>query len=142
MIVVAIISVLASIAIPAMRVNTVRVKLSEAMLAFAACRTSISEVYQSDGEPPADGVWSCEVEKDASRYVESIRVDAIGKITISLRGFDDGRLNTMDLTLQPLDNTGNVPSGNGAPIRVWRCGSIADGTDASVLPYLPNSCRG
>jgi type IV pilus assembly protein PilA len=141
MIVVTIISVIASIAIPAMRVNTVRVKLSEAILAFAACRTTISEIYQSDGQPPADGVWNCEVAGGSSRYVNSIRVDAIGKITISLQGFTDGRLDTKDLTLQPLDNTGNVPSGNGAPIRTWRCGAIADGTEIAAT-FLPNSCRG
>lgn len=141
MIVVTIISVLASIVLPAVRVNTIRVKLSEAILAFAACRTTISEIYQSDGQPPADGVWTCEVDKDASRYVDSIKVDAIGKVTISLHGFGDPRLDTMDLTLQPLDNTGSVPSGNGAPIRIWRCGAIADGTQ--VRPdFLPNSCRG
>ena len=141
MIVVTIISVLASVAIPAMRVNTVRVKLSEAILSFAACRTTISEIYQSDGQPPADGVWNCEVDKDASRYVDSIKVDAIGKITISLHGFSDGRVDFKDLTLQPLDNTGNVLSGDGAPIRTWRCGSIGDGTQVR-LDYLPNSCRG
>ena len=141
MIVVAIISVLASIALPAIRVNAVRVKLSEAILAFAACRTTISEIYQSDGQPPADGVWNCEVTANASRYVDSIQVDPIGKIKITLRGFGDGRLDTKELTLQPLDNTGNVPSGNGAPIRTWRCGAIADGTEVAGQ-FLPNSCRG
>jgi len=142
MIVVAIISVLASIALPAIRVNTVRVKLSEAILAFATCRTTISEIYQSDGEPPPDGVWNCEVDKDASRYVYSVSVDPIGKVTIVLQGFFDPRIDTRDLTLQPLDSTGNPPSGNGAPIRIWRCGAVADGTDSTLLPYLPNSCRG
>jgi len=141
MIVVTIISVLASVVMPALRINTVRVKLSEAILAFAACRTTISEIYQSDGQPPADGVWNCEVTQDASRYVDTISVDAIGKITISLHGFSDGRVDFKDLTLQPLDNTGNVPSGDGAPIRTWRCGSIGDGTQVR-LDYLPNSCRG
>jgi len=143
MIVVAIISVLASIALPAIRVSTVRVKLSEAILAFAACRTTISEIYQSEGQPPPDGIWNCEVAQDASRYVYQTRVDEVGKITIVLQGFGgDGRLDTREITLQPLDNTGNPPSGNGAPIRIWRCGAVADGTDSTLLPYLPNSCRG
>jgi hypothetical protein len=73
--------------------------------------------------------------------VDSVQVDPIGKITVSLHGFGDLRIDTFDITLMPLDNTGNPPSGNGAPVRRWRCGSAGDGT--SVLSqYLPASCRG
>ena len=141
LIVTLIMGVLAALVLPSIRVNAVRVKMSEAILAFAACRNIISEIYQADGEPPADGVWGCEIAKEASRYVDSIAVDPIGKITVSLRGFGDLRIDFHDLTLMPLDNTGNPPSGNGAPIRRWRCGSAGDLTSVPAQ-FLPNSCRG
>jgi type IV pilus assembly protein PilA len=141
LIVTLIMGVLASLALPSIRVNTVRVKMSEALLAFGTCRNMITEIYQSDGVPPGDGVWGCEIDKDASRYVDSVKVDPVGTITVSLRGFNDLRIDFHDLTLAPLDNTGNLPSGNGAPIRRWRCGSFIDLTSVPAQ-FLPNSCRG
>ena len=138
--IVVIIGVLAALVLPSIRVNAVRVKMSEAMLAFSACRNSVAEVYQSEGEPPGDGVWGCEIDKDASHYVDSVKVDSIGKITVSLHGFSDLRIDFHDITLMPLDNTGNPPSG-GSPVRRWRCGSAGDLTNVPAQ-YLPSTCRG
>jgi type IV pilus assembly protein PilA len=140
MIVATIAGVLATLVLPSVRVNTVRVKMGEALLAFTNCRNSVMEVYNTGGEPPADGVWGCEIDKDASKYVDSIKVDPIGTITVSLHGFGDLRLDFHSVTMEPLDNTGNLPSGNGAPIRRWRCGGSV-GTDVAPQ-YLPATCRG
>ena len=49
MIVVAIIGILAAVALPAYQDYTIRAKMSEVILAMSACRTSITEVYQSGG---------------------------------------------------------------------------------------------
>jgi type IV pilus assembly protein PilA len=139
--VVGIIGVLAILVLPSIRVNAVRVKMSEALLAFGQCRNTITEIYLANGEPPADGVWGCEIDKDVSRYVYNVKVDPVGIIMVGLTGFGDLRIDTFDVTLAPLDNTGSLPSGNGAPIRRWRCGSPGDGT--TILPqFLPSSCRG
>jgi len=62
MIVVAIIGILAAVALPAYQDYTKRAKLSEVILAASACRTSVTEVYQSGSAsqaPGADG-WGCE----------------------------------------------------------------------------------
>ena len=48
MIVVAIIGILAAVALPAYQDYTKRAKLSEVILAASGCRTSITEVYQSN----------------------------------------------------------------------------------------------
>jgi len=142
MIIVTIIGVLAALTLPSIRANTVRTKMAEALLAFTPCRAAVTEVYEGGGDAPADGIWGCEIAQDASQYVDSVKVDDFGKITIVLHGFVDPRIDTKDLTMQALDNTGSIPSGNGAPVRRWRCGSIADGTDATLMPYLPGTCRG
>ncbi len=47
MIVVAIIGILAAVALPAYQEYVVRAKVSEVILAASACRTAISEAYQT-----------------------------------------------------------------------------------------------
>jgi type IV pilus assembly protein PilA len=141
MIIVTIIGVLTALIVPSVRVNTIRVKMTEAILAFAPCRNAVSEIYQGGGDPPADGVWGCEIDQNASQYVDQVKVDEIGKITISLRATIAPQLATLDLTLQPLDNTGAIPSGSGSPVTRWRCGSGLDGSQVPIQ-YLPSTCRG
>ena len=75
MIVVAIIGILAAVALPAYQDYTVRAKMSEVILAMSACRTSITEVYQTGGTPPSANGWGCEAGV-TSRYVKSISTDA------------------------------------------------------------------
>ena len=141
MIVIMIMGVLAALVLPNIRVNTARVKVSEALLAFGTCRNAVTEIYQGGVDPPGAGNWGCEITQDASVYVDSVTTDDMGLIKVSLRGFGDLRIDFHDLTLMPLDNTGSPPTGNGAPIRRWRCGSPADGT--TVPPqFLPGSCKG
>ena len=140
MIIVTIIGVLVALIVPSVRVNTVRVKMSEAILAFGPCRNAVSEIYQGGGDPPADGNWGCET-TNPTQYVSQVKVDEIGKITISLRNFGMGQIDTRDLTLQPLDNTGAIPNGNGSPVTRWRCGSALDDTQIPAQ-YLPSTCRG
>jgi len=141
--VVMIMGILTALVLPTIRVNTVRVKMSEAIMAFAPCRNMVSEIYLSGGDPPLPGVeWGCEINQNASKYVDSVTADPAGKIRVTLRGFADGRLDTKELTLMPLDNTGTPLDGTGGiAVRRWRCGSALDGTDVP-LPYLPSSCRG
>lgn len=143
MIVMMIMGILASLVLPSIRLNAARVKVSEAMLAAGPCKNVVSEVYVSGGDPPAPGAWGCEITGNASKYVESVSVvDDFGTIEVSLRGFNDLRIDFHNLTLAPLDNTGNLPADLGIQVRRWRCGSLVDGTDASLLPFLPNTCRG
>ncbi len=61
MIVVAIIGILAAVALPAYQDYTKRAKMSEVILAASACRTTITEVYQTGSQTTvAAGNWGCE----------------------------------------------------------------------------------
>jgi len=140
MIVITIVAILAAIVLPAIKSNAVRARMSEAILAFGPCRAAVTEVYGAAADSPGAGNWGCEA-TDASTYVFNVSTDPLGIITISLRGFNDLRIDNHDLTLAPLDNTGNLPSGNGAPIARWRCGSPVDGTDVPPQ-FLPSTCSG
>jgi len=70
MIVVAIIGILAAVALPAYQDYTIRAKMSEVILGMSACRTSITEVYQSGpaNVVPAGG-WGCEDARFAGHQV-------------------------------------------------------------------------
>src|SRR2546427_8225959 len=88
MIVVAIIGILAAVALPAYQDYTIRAKMSEVILGMSACRTSITEVYQSGPtNPPAAGNWGCEVgATQATKYVAGITTDANGGVTATVTG--------------------------------------------------------
>src|SRR5207247_9005454 len=86
MIVVAIITLLPYTALFRSQDYTVRAKMSEVMLAASACRTSISEIYQSGGSAPGAGNWGCESVGASSKYVGSIATDVNGKVTVTTAG--------------------------------------------------------
>jgi type IV pilus assembly protein PilA len=142
MIVVAIIGILAAVALPAYQDYTVRAKMSEVILSMSACRTSITEVYQSGGSQPAANSWGCEGGV-ASKYVAGLNTSQDGAVTSTIQNIAksvDGSL----VTLVPLSNgtTAAVWSTNsGSGLFGWRCGSSTDGTNVNTK-YLPGSCRG
>ena len=142
MIVVAIIGILAAVALPAYQDYTVRAKMSEIILALSACRTSITEVYQSGGSGPAANSWGCE--GVSSKYVAAITTTADGKVTAEVRGISaavDGSF----VTLTPLGDAttpATWAANAGQGLYGWRCGNgPTDGTTVN-LKYLPGSCRG
>ena len=141
MIVVAIIGILAAVALPAYQDYTVRAKMSEVMLAASACRTSISEIYQSGGSAPGANNWGCE--SATSKYVAAVATSVDGKVTVTT----GGGLPAGVLTLVPLKSaTAPATAADLAtgPIAIygWRCGdSTTDGTTVASK-YLPGSCRG
>src|ERR1700747_2982759 len=96
--------ILAAIVLPAIKSNAVRARMSEAILAFGPCRAAVTEVYGAAADSPGAGNWGCEA-TDASTYVFNVSTDPLGIITISLRDFNDLRIDNHDLTLAPLDNT-------------------------------------
>src|SRR5262249_33143148 len=104
MIVVAIIGILAAVALPAYQDYTVRAKMSEVMLAASACRTSISEIYQSGGSAPGANNWGCETA--TSKYVAGITTTVDGKVTVTT----GGGLPAGGLTLGPLGAADTPPA--------------------------------
>ena len=144
MIVVAIIGILAAVALPAYQDYTVRAKMSEVILAMSACRTSITEVYQSGGSTPTANSWGCE-QTGSSKYVAAVTTSADGAVTATVTAISssvDGSLVTLIPLAGPAPGTvatWTVNSGTG--LFGWRCGVSGDGTTANPK-YLPGSCRG
>jgi type IV pilus assembly protein PilA len=143
MIVVAIIGILAAVALPAYQDYTVRAKMSEVILAMSACRTSITEVYQTGGTPPAANGWGCE-QGVQSKYVKGISTDANGVVSATITAIS-ADVNDSTVTLIPMVNNGGTvgaavsATDMGKGLNGWNCG----GTGTSVNKnYLPGSCRG
>ena len=137
MIVVAIIGVLATLALPAYSDFTKRAKVSELILAASACRTVITETYQT-GVTVAPGVdgWGCGENVNTSQFMASINTSANGAVTAVAQGIaaDVDGLNiviTPQLGGAPLTfalNTAVTPD-------AWICnGSI-------LAQHRPASCR-
>jgi type IV pilus assembly protein PilA len=152
MIVVAIIGILAAVALPAYQDYTKRAKMSEVVLAASACRTSITEIYQSGNasNPPGINGWGCEAGAGTSnpsvtsKYVAGVVTNADGAITVTAQGFNDSGIDGKKVTLAPLASANTLATftGNaGSALYGWRCGSTTDGTDMPSK-FLPGSCRG
>jgi type IV pilus assembly protein PilA len=143
MIVVAIIGILAAVALPAYQDYTKRAKMSEVILAASACRTTITEVYQSGSSTPVANGWGCESSSSTSKYVKSIQTDANGKITVKAQAIDATFIDDKDVTLVPANAAGTALTyvSGGVAVNRWVCGSTAHGTTISSK-YLPGSCRG
>src|SRR4051812_46515365 len=143
MIVVAIIGILAAVALPAYQDYTKRAKMSEVVLAASACRTTITEVYQSGSTTPAADGWGCESSSQSSKYVASIHTDSNGVITVEATGFNDGNIDTKKIPLTPYASdpaTSAMPANRGSAVFKWVCGPA--GTNGVLAKYLPGSCRG
>ena len=150
MIVVAIIGILAAVALPAYQDYTKRAKLSEVILAASACRTSITEVFQTNNAAslPAAGLWGCESSIATSKYVGAVNTDANGGIIVTVKAasFGDATIDGMLVSLVPTAAAGAAITGT-APLSQWICGNravINGGTAVTTVPakFLPGSCRG
>jgi type IV pilus assembly protein PilA len=140
MIVVAIIGILAAVALPAYQDYTVRAKMSEVILAMSACRTSITEVYQTGGDTPAANGWGCE-QGVASKYVAGLSTSQDGVVTATIRGINSD-VDTKLVTLIPLsaaNTTATYSAQKGLGLFGWMCGGTGTTLDKK---YLPGSCRG
>jgi type IV pilus assembly protein PilA len=147
MIVVAIIGILAAIALPAYQDYTKRAKVSEVILAASACRTTITEVYQSaTGSVPAANAWGCESASETSRYVASVATTTAGAVTVTAQNVGDALIDGQSITLTPYADVAatTAMAGDadaGKQVATWKCGPTGGG--AGIDPkFLPGSCRG
>jgi type IV pilus assembly protein PilA len=139
MIVVAIIGLLASVALPAYRDYTIRAKMAEVVLAASACRVTVSETYLSSSTAPGANAWGCEFNR--SKYVQTVNTDVNGVITVTAQNIAadvDGK----SLSMSPY--IGGVAADSatmlGEPVSEWHCAPAT--VNGVSLKYLPAICRG
>ncbi|WP_313605120.1 pilin [Comamonas jiangduensis] len=144
MIVVAIIGILAAVALPAYQDYTKRAKMSEVILAASTCRTTVTEVYQTNNAAslPTANNWGCEVSgTGATKYVSGVVTDEHGGIQVTAQGFGDPAIDGDTVSLVPVVTNGAITG--------WICGNRAKPSNSpssltTTIPakFLPGSCRG
>jgi type IV pilus assembly protein PilA len=145
MIVVAIIGILAAVALPAYQDYTARAKMSEAILAASACRTSVTETAQSATTLPGAGQWGCESTVanalPVSNYVDQIQTNGVGEIKVIVRNINTD-VNGKAILLKPwADAAGTVVPSAGSAIARWDCGPDPANAAPPIDKFLPGSCR-
>jgi len=138
MIVVAIIGILAAVALPAYQDYTKRAKMSEVVLAASACRTTVTEIFQSASSSlPAANLWGCESASGTSKFVGSISTTAAGVITVTVANLP-GVTTGVSLTPFSSDTAVMTTADAGRAVFKWICAP----TVAAEAKFLPGSCRG
>ncbi|VEJ21963.1 pilin [Neisseria animaloris] len=137
MIVVAIIGILASIALPAYQDYTARAQVSEALTLADGQKTAVTEYYADKGELPEnnDKAGIAPATDIKGKYVTSVTVSK-GVITALLNstGLADG-IKGASVILTPTTNNGSVS---------WSCSTAktgGSGTDPLEAKYIPAACR-
>ena len=127
MIVVAIIGILASIALPAYQDYTKRAHVSEGMSLAAGAKSAVTEYYSSVGTMPTTNASAgLAASTDISgNAVKSIAVGASGAITAT---FNERVTNDATLIITPTVTAGSVK---------WTCTNGANLSDK----YIPSNCR-
>ena len=146
MVVIAIIGVVGSLALPAYQDYAVRAKVSEMMLAATQCKTAVTETVSTASQADVSAALPRACETQTSKYVSGMVVDANGVITVTgntntLRGNTSATSNALSLVpVQTGSSLLNGTTDGGKSISAWNCGPAA--TNPLNVKYLPNSCKG
>ena len=146
MIVVAIIGILASIAIPAYQDYTIRAQVTESFSITNELKLSIRDFYKVSGRFPADNAEAGvpNVEHLIGNFVTGVKV-VDGAMHVEFGNYVNGNLMGETITIRPLYVTDSPTS----PIS-WVCGyreppngMSASGEDRTTLDtkHMPAACR-
>jgi len=126
MIVVAIIGILASIALPAYQDYTKRAHVSEGMSLASGAKSAVTEFHASEGVfPTTNALAGLAVNTTISgNAVDSVTVGAAGTIAVD---FDDTKVAAGNLTFTPTDSTGSI---------TWACTAVT-----ALQKFAPTNCR-
>ncbi len=129
MIVVAIIGILASLAIPAYQSYTIRAQVSEGLNLAGPLKNAVASFYNENGSFPADNDEAA-LETPGSyagNYIESMTVNN-GIVEVLYGNGANAQINGEIITLTAIPNNGSV---------AWDCASGG----VILVEYLPSACR-
>jgi type IV pilus assembly protein PilA len=150
MIVVAIIGILASIALPAYQDYTVRAKVSEGTLIASAFKVGVADLFADSGEAGLV-TYAAEVLADQANIitdkVSAVAIDdtnaaTMGEIVVTMNDTSIPQLTATTNTLAFLPTIGGNPIAdtNATGSLSWACDTTATSTNI-LSKYLPASCR-
>lgn len=161
MIVVAIIGILATLALPAYQDYTIRAKVSEGLLKASACKTVISETAQvgarngldanwRTGRYPCQGFANWAAGTPLQHMEIGLQVDGNGAIAMKMP-YDNSSKNEWVIVPFVKNDDGTIrrakradfQTGTNRKIVEWRCGPMKASGGSWAMPekYLPSTCR-
>lgn len=150
MIVIAIVGILASVALPAYDTYKNKAKASEVIGGAAACRSTISEKAPFLLKLPAAGGWGCESPNGNGEYVGAIQTSESGVVQVAIANSSDLGLDGSNdfIYYVPSSTVVNVSNPNPTQLQVsggaipevqeWICYSH----DADTARVMPGNCAG
>lgn len=130
MIVIAIIGILASIAVPAYLDYAIRAEVGQGINLASGAKAAVTEFYQDRGVFPADnntaGISAAATIR--GKYVTQVAVTGAGLIQVTFGNDANAKIMGAILTMTPSDNLGSVS---------WTC----TGDATLVAEWMPSSCR-
>jgi len=133
MMVIAILGILLSIAIPTYQYYSIRARMSEGIAALSGAKLAVSEFRLSEGSFPTSTTVAG-FSSPNTKYVTNITVDdSILATPVLIAEMDETETQApgdIDIVL--------VPSFSGNAV-VWQCGYL--GAQSARAQYLPSSCR-
>ncbi len=136
MIVVAIIGILASIALPAYQDYTTRAKISEAIIAGSSAKNSVSEFYQTMGSMPATAADAGIQTLGNGGIVDGITF-ARTSATVAAVVVEVAATVSTDVTQDTADKFTLTGTGSASGV-AWAC---SPGTNGLPQKLLPANCR-
>ena len=138
MIVIAILGILASIAIPAYQDYSIRAKISEALVATAPFKVAFGTYYETTTNLPTNRSQSGQ-ENITTKYITGVTI-IDGFISIDINEGTTGVLgqtsDDMYLILEPVIGTGAID---------WKCyasnAENGSGDDINLSRFVPSGCR-
>lgn len=134
MIVVAIIGILASVAVPSFQVFIVKARVSEALSALGPARSAVTLYYQLNGELPPGGdnaAAGFEQNMDTG-YVDTVDWHNDQRIEVEFKEDALGITGQLELQLEPQIVNGQIAS--------WLCGQDGNVPEENYK-YVPARCQ-
>jgi type IV pilus assembly protein PilA len=130
MIVVAIIGILASVAIPAYLDYAVRSQVGHGLNLAASAKVAVAEVYQSSHTYPTSNAEAglAAANQITGKYISAVTVVAGGAIAVTFGNDVNNKIFGAVLTITPTDNQGSI---------TWEC----RGDATLVDKWVPSACR-
>ena len=155
MVVVTIIGILASFAIPAYQDYTIRAQVSEGMSLSTIARTAVAEEFLTEGLPPtdrADAGMSADPADTSGRYVAGVDItDGVLTITYGKEAHPRiAEVGANTLTMTPYESSdlsllwrcGSAPAPDGGELLGTAAGMAATYLEPTLpVRYLPAACR-